>query len=109
MRYLKSPTRILNGHSNWVKNIEYSSRDNRLLTSGFDGMIYSWDLHNYTEQGVTFEKVFVMDGLMRMKITPDCSKMILCTTNGFMLMIDNINLETVDRDLKYFKVSKLFG
>lgn len=103
MRYLKYPTRILNGHSNWVKNIEYSSKDNRLLTSGFDGMIYSWDLRNFTEQGVTFEKVFVMDGLMRMKITPDCSKMILCTTNGFMLLIDNINLETVDRDLKYFK------
>lgn len=105
VRYLKTATRTLRGHSNWVKNIEYSSK-NRLITSAFDGCIYAWDLNNYTEQGVVYEQVFVMDGLMRMKITPDGSKMIICTTHGYILVIHNLNLETLNCDLHRFKVNR---
>ena len=36
---------VLRGHSNWVKNIEYSSKEGLLVTSGFDGAIYSWDIN----------------------------------------------------------------
>lgn len=44
-RNLKQRIRILQGHSNWVKNIEYSPNDSLLLTSGFDGSIYTWDIN----------------------------------------------------------------
>jgi len=44
-RNLKSQIRTLHGHSNWVKNIEFSPRDGLLVTSGFDGSIYTWDIN----------------------------------------------------------------
>lgn len=46
-RNLKAKIRVLNGHSNWVKNVEYSREDNLLVTSGFDGTIYTWDINRY--------------------------------------------------------------
>lgn len=44
-RNLKQKIRSLQGHQNWVKNIEYSSKDKLLLTSGFDGIIFTWDIN----------------------------------------------------------------
>lgn len=44
-RNLKQKVRLLQGHSDWVKNIEYSAKDGLLLTSGFDGSIYTWDMN----------------------------------------------------------------
>ena len=37
----------MRGHSNWVKNIEYSAKDNYLVTSGFDGAIFAWDINKF--------------------------------------------------------------
>ena len=47
--------RTLRGHSNWVKNIEFVKEEGLLVTSGFDGCVFTWDINNYTEQG-TFLK-----------------------------------------------------
>ncbi len=44
-RYMKHNIRTLRGHSNWVKNIEYASNMEKLVTSGFDGSIYTWDIN----------------------------------------------------------------
>jgi WD repeat-containing protein 32 len=44
-RNMRTRTRTLCGHSNWVKNIEYVAKDGQLVTSGFDGSIYTWDLN----------------------------------------------------------------
>ena len=45
-RYLKRKICTLKrGHSNWVKNIEYSKDQGVLLTSGFDGSIYKWEIN----------------------------------------------------------------
>ena len=41
-RYLKHKMRSLHGHVNWVKNIEYSRREQYLATSGFDGLVKVW-------------------------------------------------------------------
>ena len=48
--------RTLRGHSNWVKNIEYESRESLLVTSGFDGAIYTWDINQYQESQAEFKK-----------------------------------------------------
>ena len=46
-RYLKKKLRSMRGHQKWVKNIEYSAKDNYLVTSGFDGAIFAWDINKY--------------------------------------------------------------
>ncbi|XP_069695745.1 DDB1- and CUL4-associated factor 10 homolog [Periplaneta americana] len=102
-RNLKSQIRTLHGHSNWVKNIEFSPRDGLLVTSGFDGSIYTWDINSYTESGFVYNRVFQTNGLMRTRLNPDASKMIICTTGGYLIIIHNLDLTTMAQDLAGFK------
>lgn len=102
-RNLKSQIRTLHGHSNWVKNIEFSPRDGLLVTSGFDGSIYTWDINSYTESGFVYSRVFQTNGLMRTRLNPDASKMIICTTGGYLIIIHNLDLMTMAQDLAGFK------
>ncbi|KAI5713615.1 hypothetical protein M8J76_002251 [Diaphorina citri] len=102
-RNLKTRVRTLQGHSNWVKNIEFSSKDNLLVTAGFDGSIYTWDINNYTETGFVYDRVFQTNGLMRMRLNPDASKMVICTTAGYLILIHDLNLNTLAQDLLGFR------
>ncbi|XP_029163822.1 DDB1- and CUL4-associated factor 10 [Nylanderia fulva] len=102
-RNLKQRIRTLQGHSNWVKNIEYSPNDSLLLTSGFDGSIYTWDINSFTENSFVFTRVFHTNGLMRSRLTPDTSKMLICTTSGYLIIIHNLKLSTLSQDLAGFK------
>ncbi|XP_044737300.1 DDB1- and CUL4-associated factor 10 [Chrysoperla carnea] len=102
-RNLKHKTRTLQGHSNWVKNIEYSPKDDLLVTSGFDGSIYTWDINSYTESSLTHKRVFHTNGLMRTRLSPNASKMVICTTGGYLILIHDLNLKTLAQDLSGFK------
>ncbi|CAD7091242.1 unnamed protein product [Hermetia illucens] len=102
-RNLKKKIRSLQGHSNWVKNIEYSQKDGLLVTSGFDGSIFTWDINSYTEQGFIYHKVFHTSGLMRCRISPDASKMVICTTGGYLIIIHDLDLTTLAKDLCGFR------
>ncbi|XP_014218160.1 DDB1- and CUL4-associated factor 10 isoform X2 [Copidosoma floridanum] len=102
-RNLKQRIRTLHGHSNWVKNIEYSPSDKLLLTSGFDGVIFSWDINSFTENSCLSTRVFQTNGLMRTRLTPDASKMLMCTTSGYLIIVHNLNLSTLSQDLAGFK------
>ncbi|XP_014221409.1 DDB1- and CUL4-associated factor 10 [Trichogramma pretiosum] len=102
-RNLKNKIRKLQGHSNWVKNIEYIPKDKLLLTSGFDGVIFSWDINNLTEDSCLSTKVFQTNGLMRSRLTPDATKMLICTTSGYLIVIHDLNLSTLNQDLHGFK------
>lgn len=104
-RNLTKKLRSLHGHMNWVKNIEYSSADGLLVTSGFDGSVFTWDVNSYTEQSLVYQKVFNMSGLMRCRIAPDASRMVISTTGGYMIIVHNLNLTTLAADLAGFKVS----
>lgn len=101
VRNLKSSTKTLHGHSSWVKNIEWSQQEQVMVTSAFDGTVYAWNLNDGTENN--FEKVFLMSGLMRMKLTPDGTKMIISTTTGFIIIIHNLNLLSLATDLRSFR------
>ncbi|KAL4149567.1 hypothetical protein QTP88_003494 [Uroleucon formosanum] len=104
VRNLKDNIRVLRGHCNWVKSIEYSAKDNLLVSSGFDGQIYTWDINSYSEEGrVPNNSVCHINGLMRIKLLPDSSKLIVCTTSGFILLINNLDLETLGTDIQGFK------
>ncbi|XP_043268966.1 DDB1- and CUL4-associated factor 10 [Venturia canescens] len=102
-RNLKQRIRTLKGHSNWVKNIEYSPNDGLLLTSGFDGSIYTWDINSFTENSFIYNRVFHTNGLMRTRLSPDASKMLICTTSGYLIIIHNLKLSTLSQDLAGFK------
>ncbi|KAF7275270.1 hypothetical protein GWI33_012022 [Rhynchophorus ferrugineus] len=103
IRNLKSAIRTLHGHSNWVKNIEWSEQENVMVSSAFDGTVYAWNLNDPTENSMLFEKVFLMNGLMRMKLTPDGTKMIISTTSGYIIIIHNLSLLNLATDLRSFK------
>lgn len=105
IRYLKLKMRRLHGHSNWVKNIEYSKKDRLLITSGFDGSIFTWDVNAQTEQGLVHQKVFHMTGLMRCRIAPDDSKLVVCSTGGYIMIIHHLDLPNLHRDLCGFRVT----
>lgn len=102
-RNLKQKVRTLIGHSNWVKNIEYSSSESILVTSGFDGAIFTWDINKYSDSTPDFSKVFYTNGLMRMRLTPDSSKMVISTMNGYLVVIHDLDLDAMSEDLKGFK------
>lgn len=103
-RSLKKCTRTLCGHTNWVKNIEYCEKDNVIVTSAFDGSIYTWDLaQNNSEYNCFYDRVFEMNGLMRTKLTADGSKLIIATTTGFLMVIHDVDLKTMFNDLKAFR------
>ncbi|KAK3610448.1 hypothetical protein CHS0354_016626 [Potamilus streckersoni] len=103
-RYLKKKVRKFLGHSNWVKNIEYASDLGLLVTSGFDGCIYTWDINRYSEEQSS-NRVFFTNGLMRSKLSPDNSQLLISTHEGYMIIIRNLNLLTLAEDLKGFKPS----
>ncbi|XP_056641405.1 DDB1- and CUL4-associated factor 10 homolog [Diorhabda sublineata] len=105
IRKLKYCMKTLHGHSNWVKNIEWSEKDNVMVTSAFDGSIYAWNLKSPNESNMMYDKVFLMNGLMRMKLTEDGTKMVISTTNGFMIIIHDLNLLTLATDLRSFRPS----
>ncbi|XP_016919384.1 DDB1- and CUL4-associated factor 10 [Apis cerana] len=102
-RNLKQRIRTLQGHSNWVKNIEYSPKDSLLLTSGFDGSIYTWDINSFTENSILYTRVFHTNGLMRTRLSPDASKMLISTTSGYLIIIHNLKLSSLSQDLAGFR------
>lgn len=104
-RNLGSAKLTLHRHSNWVKNIEYSEKERVLITSSFDGTIYAWDINSATEDSAPFNIVLKMSGLVRTKLTPDGTKMVICTTGGYMIIIHDLNLMTLYDDMDRFRVS----
>ncbi|XP_045472959.1 DDB1- and CUL4-associated factor 10 [Harmonia axyridis] len=103
LRNLRKETRSLYGHSNWVKNIEYSKSENLLVTSAFDGSIYTWDIKGDSEYNTPYNTAFLMNGIMRTKLTPDGDKMVISTTSGYMIIIHDLHLATLANDLGSFK------
>ncbi|KAJ8933926.1 hypothetical protein NQ314_013682 [Rhamnusium bicolor] len=61
IRKIKSSIRTLHGHSNWVKNIEWSEKDDVMVTSAFDGSIYAWNLRSPTENNMKRNRIEFVD------------------------------------------------
>lgn len=104
---MKKVIRRLRGHSNWVKNIEYAKEEGLLVTSGFDGSIFTWDINSYTEEGLVYEKVFHTSGLMRCRLTPKADRLVISTTGGYLIIVHDLDLKTLALDLSGFRVSAL--
>ncbi|KAI1887424.1 hypothetical protein AGOR_G00190150 [Albula goreensis] len=92
LRKLNSKVCSLHGHTSWVKNIEYDTNTRLLVTSGFDGNVITWDTNRFTEDGCPHKKFFHTRYLMRMRLTPDCSKMLISTSSGYLLILHDLDL-----------------
>ncbi|XP_066576847.1 DDB1- and CUL4-associated factor 10 [Amia ocellicauda] len=92
LRNLNSKVCSLHGHASWVKNIEYDTNTRLLVTSGFDGNVITWDTNRFTEDGCPHKKFFHTRYLMRMRLTPDCSKMLISTSSGYLLILHDLDL-----------------
>ncbi|XP_056152049.1 DDB1- and CUL4-associated factor 10 [Lampris incognitus] len=92
LRKLNSKVCSLHGHASWVKNIEYDTTTRLLVTSGFDGNVITWDTNRFTEDGCPHKKFFHTRYLMRMRLTSDCSKMLISTSSGYLLILHDLDL-----------------
>ncbi|XP_074133322.1 DDB1- and CUL4-associated factor 10-like [Sminthopsis crassicaudata] len=92
LRKLNSKMCTLQGHTGWVKNIDYDVNTRLLVTSGFDGNVIIWDTKRCTEDGCPHETFFYIRLLMRMRLTPNCSKMLLSTSTGYLLIVHDLDL-----------------
>ncbi|XP_028843310.1 DDB1- and CUL4-associated factor 10 [Denticeps clupeoides] len=92
LRKLSGKVCSLHGHASWVKNIEYDTHTRLLVTSGFDGNVITWDTNRFTEDGCPHKKFFHTRYLMRMRLTPDCSRMLISTSSGYLLILHDLDL-----------------
>ena len=60
-------------------------------------------LSSYSDEETT-NKVFYTNHLMRSKLTPDSSKLLISTLEGYIIVIHNLDLTTLAEDLKGFKL-----
>ncbi|XP_074133557.1 DDB1- and CUL4-associated factor 10-like [Sminthopsis crassicaudata] len=91
LRKLNSKVCTLQGHTSWVKNIDYDVNTRLLVTSGFDGNVIIWDTNLCTEDGCPHKTFFHTRFLMRMRLTPDCSKMLISTSSGYLLIVHDLD------------------
>ncbi|RWS23083.1 hypothetical protein B4U80_05791 [Leptotrombidium deliense] len=114
IRNCKQKLRLLRGHSYWVKNIEYDSAKGLLLSSGYDGCVYVWEINKYSDSAngshsayftpdCPFTKSLYLSCIMRMRLTHDATKMVICTSEGYILLIHDLDLDHLSSDLKGFQ------
>ena len=82
---------ILNGHQNWVKNIEYDAQSNRLFSVAFFEGVREWDLSNlqqYRGEDEPDNLVIKLTDPVRMRISHDSSKMFISMRSSKCCLID---------------------
>lgn len=89
----------LRGHTNWVKNIEYDPKSNLLFSIAFRDGVRSWDMNRlefYNENsGVKDNLVFKLKDPVRMRLSPDYSKMFVSMKENTCLVVDRFEGSTI--------------
>jgi len=100
LRNLGTGMKVLTGHRNWVKNIEFDHRSNRLFSVAFYDGIREWDFNNLEQYNTEHDPnnlALWIDDPVRMRISPDGSKMFISTRKSKCLLIDHFNGATVSK------------
>ncbi|XP_071946847.1 DDB1- and CUL4-associated factor 10-like [Antedon mediterranea] len=102
IRNTKSKVRSFEGHTNWVKSIEFHRPTNQMVSSGFDGSVLLWDINKYvTDDNVPiYDELLNFRTLMRMRLTADGTKMLLSSASGLYVVIHDLNLEHLMEDME---------
>ncbi|XP_033123827.1 DDB1- and CUL4-associated factor 10-like isoform X2 [Anneissia japonica] len=102
IRNLKSKVRSFQGHTNWVKSIEYCPASQLMISSAFDDNVLLWDINKYDAQTnePLYDSLLNLATLMRMRITPDGTKMILSSSSSMYVIIHDLNLAHLADDME---------
>ena len=94
-RNLRSRLGILTGHTNWVKNIEYDRNSGYLFSVAFQDGVRFWDLNNLDaysgHQGEYNNRVQTLQDPVRMRLSPDGSKMFVSSRRNQCLLISDFD------------------
>ena len=97
LRNLSSCMCILEGHTNWIKNIEYDKLSRKVFSVAFQDGVREWSLDKL--KGDTCEEldnfVFKLSDPVRMRIAPDSSRMFISLRRNMCLVIDGFDGATV--------------
>ena len=89
----------LRSHTSWVKNIEYDPKSNLLFSIAFYDGIRSWDMSKlevYNDSTETTDNiVFKLQDPVRMRLSPDLSKMFVSMRKNRCLIIDRFDGSSV--------------
>lgn len=99
MRTLGSPVAVLMGHTGWVKNVEYDSKNNLLFSVAFNDGIIKWDLENlsdYSHSDGPVTRIFSFEDPVRMRISSDGSKMVFSLRKNIVFEIADFDGSRVD-------------
>ena len=105
LRNLSRSTAVLKGHSSWVKNIEFDRVSGILFSIAFFDGVRSWDLNQLDRyaNGEAENMVLSLPDPVRMRISPDCSKMFVSLRKNVCLVIDRLdscNLHTINSSVQ---------
>eukprot|EP00118_Oscarella_pearsei_P007666 m.38182 g.38182 ORF g.38182 m.38182 type:complete len:415 (+) comp32529_c0_seq11:50-1294(+) len=92
------------GHRNWVKSIEYCSKTRLIVTTGFDDCIRLWDLNAYSAGSVEGKVVMRVRFVARLVLAPDSSRMVISSTIGMLIVIQNLDLRALESDFDGYAV-----
>ena len=97
IRHFRHSIAVLQGHKNWVKNIEYDRRSGLLFSIAFHDGVREWAINRMTEY--TNEEcsnlVFKMADPVRMRISPGGDKMFISERNNVCWVINNFDGQTI--------------
>ncbi|XP_035783053.1 DDB1- and CUL4-associated factor 10 homolog [Anopheles albimanus] len=102
-RYLHKPLSVFYGHDGWVKNIEISRHHNMLISSALDGTVIGWQMDGNMERIYDSQRLCNIPGLVRCRMTPDETRIVLTTSGGYMIVIHNLDLLHLNSDLEDFQ------
>lgn len=98
LRNLRSSLYTLHGHGNWIKNIEYDRKTKKLFSVAFFEGVREWEigaLDQYIRNGEPNNLVIELSDPIRMRISPDGSKMFISTRNNLCCFIDRFDGNTL--------------
>lgn len=102
LRSLASSTCVLTGHTNWVKNIEYDPKTDKLFSVAFQDGVREWSLGQLKSEGHedSDNYVFKLSDPVRMRIAPDGSRMFVSLRQNTCFVIDRFDGNTISQRRK---------
>ncbi len=97
LRQLKGSVAVLQGHKNWVKNIEYDKKSGRLFSVALYDGVREWNMNkmcDYTNEKCN-NLVFKMVDPVRMRLSPNTNKMFISERDNVCTVISQFNGESL--------------